>query len=235
MISTRSVYERDPKVTLALVLAALVLLGAGFLAGQHVAEQQLVDDREQLRQEHRRQMEEIKQTLEVAHTRNQVDKAALDLLRQEIAEHKERIVTLEEGLRFYKGLMAPENIDQGVRLRDFELVGLESPGQFAFSLVTQQEARKHELVKGELRADLYGVADGEEVTYSLAELSDDVDEEAITLRFRYFQTIEGVLELPSGFVPSEIRVRATLRSPQKKEIGTDYVWRVKKRFTHVGK
>ncbi len=173
--------------------------------------------------------------LDMALTRSSVDQTALEMVRREIAGHKEQIAALEEELRFYRSLITPGDIAQGLSLREPELVAREDPRRFAFRVVAQQGARKHSTLKGDLRAEVYGRRDGEGVSYPLAALSPDVEDELIGLRFRYFQSIEGVLTLPEGFVPEGMRVVATARSPRRMEATGDYPWQVQERFTHVGK
>ena len=175
------------------------------------------------------------QELEIARTRSEVDRAALQMLRRELAEQKDRNANLEEGLRFYRSLMAPEEIAQGLSLRPIELVAGERAGRFAFRIVVQQEARKHSILKGALQAEVYGLLEGEQVNYSLAEMADDLEAGDLALRFRYFQAIEGMLTLPAGFEPQGVRVNAKATSPSKVEVSEDFQWRVQERFTHVGK
>ncbi|TDG11561.1 hypothetical protein E2F43_17760 [Seongchinamella unica] len=177
----------------------------------------------------------LRTELEVQRTQTQVSEQALEMVRREIAEQKEQIASLEEGLQFYRSLMAPGEIAQGLSLRPLELVALDMPGQFSFRIVAQQEARKHSLLKGELSAEVVGVLDDQQVSYSLAELSDDLEGPAITLRFRYFQSIEGTLVLPQGFEPGSVRLLATATSPRKMEVREEFSWQINERFTHVGK
>ncbi len=173
--------------------------------------------------------------LEVQRTQNQMGQQALELVRREIAEQKEQISSLEEGLQFYRSLMAPGEIAQGLSVRPLELVATEQAGQFSFRIVAQQEARKHSQLKGELSAEVVGVLGDQQVSYSLAELSDDLDGPAIALRFRYFQSIEGTLVLPQGFEPRSVSLVATATTPRKMEVRESFPWQVKEKFTHVGK
>lgn len=177
----------------------------------------------------------VETELEVQRTRNQVSEQALEMVRREIAEQKEQISSLEEGLQFYRSLMAPGEIAQGLSVRPLELVATEQAGQFAFRIVAQQEALKHSQLKGQLSAEVVGVLGEQQVSYSLADLSDDVDGEAVTLRFRYFQSIEGTLVLPEGFEPRSVSLVATATTPRKMEVREIFPWQVKERFTHVGK
>lgn len=181
------------------------------------------------------QVAALEADLGVERTRGAVDRQSLEMVRQEIASQQDRIAVLEEGLQFYKSLMAPGELAQGLSLRPLELVELDKRGQYAFRIVAQQEARKHSLLKGELFAEVIGLLDGQEVSYPLVELSEDVGEDKIPLRFRYFQSIEGELVLPDRFEPRGVRVVATATAPRKAEVRELFPWQVRERFTHVGK
>lgn len=232
--------QRNLQVAAGILVLAMVLL-AGFYLGHRAAysgmgldadtyramEQQLP----QLESEIRR----LEGELEVQLTRHEVDRQSLEMVRQEIASQKEQLATLEEGLRFYRSLMSPGEIAQGLSLRPLELVALDEPGHFAFRIVAQQEARKHNLLKGELSAEVVGVRDGEQVSYPMADLSDDVDGLDVPLRFRYFQSVEGELELPEGFEPKTVNLVARASSPRKAEVRAQFPWQIQERFTHVGK
>lgn len=173
--------------------------------------------------------------LEVQSTQNQMGQQALEMVRRNLADQKEQIASLEEGLQFYRSLMAPGEIAQGLSLRPLELVALDNPGYYSYRIVAQQEARKHSQLKGELSVEVIGVLAGQQVSYSLAELSSDIEGSEIALRFRYFQTIDGELSLPEGFEPRSVSLVATAIAPRKMEVREQYPWQVTEKFTHVGK
>lgn len=239
-----SVLYRQRRTRLLVLAAALLLmlvLAAGFWLGQMAAYSGMGIDPETYRRfqqevpEAHADLVTLSRELQVERTRHEVDRRALELLRGDLAAQKEQIASLEEGLRFYRDLMAPGEITQGLSLRDVELVQQGSSDRYAFRIVVQQEARKHVTLKGELYAEVSGTRDGERVSYPFADLSDDVDGSAMPLRFRYFQAIEGELIIPDGFVPETISVVASTSSPRKAEARGQYPWQVQERFTHVGK
>jgi hypothetical protein len=226
---------------LVYTIAGGLLLGVGFWLGRQAVYSGLGLDpalyREMQRQlpEERARADQLAQELEVERTRREVDRRSLELVREDIAAHKEEIAALEEGLRFYRSLMAPGEIAQGLSLRDIELVARSEPGHYAFRIVAQQEALRHQLLKGELRAEVFGTREGESTTYLLAELSDDLDGDTVPLRFRYFQAIEGEMTLPDGFQPEGISVVARSSTPREAEVTARYQWQLKERFTNVGR
>lgn len=224
-----------------MILALAVILVVGFFLGQRAAYSGMGLDparfyeMEVLLPQQQQEISRLEGELQVQATRHEVDRQALEMVRREIAAQKERASALEEGLRFYRSLMAPGEIAQGLSLRPLELVSTENPLRYTFRIVAQQEARKHNLLKGELSLEVVGVLDGEQVSYSMAELSEDVEGLDVPLRFRYFQSIEGELELPEGFEPNSVSAVATASSPKKAEVREQFPWHVQERFTHVGK
>jgi hypothetical protein len=178
---------------------------------------------------------ELETQLDVEQTQAQVHKQALELVRTEMALQKEQLASLAEGLRFYQSLMAPGEIGQGLSLRPLELIALDAPGHVSFRIVAQQEALKHSLLKVDLFAEVVGVRGTERLSYSLADLSEDVERNPIALQFRYFQSVEGTLALPDGFQPSGVILVARASSPHEMEVREEFPWQLQERFTHVGK
>ena len=238
--SSRRVARRRLQIAVATIILVAVL-AVGFYLGQLAAYSGMgvdPDHHRQLRSAAPKTPDEVaalQSEFEQLQTRSDIDHGALGMLREEIARQKEVIFDQEEGLRFYRELMAPEEIAQGLSLRPPEIVALEGEGRFEFRLVAQQEARKHETLRGELYVEVFGRENGEKVSYSLADLSADIEDKVVTLGFRYFQAVEGVLILPTGFEPLSINVIATVRTPRKAEVKEQYPWQLQERFTNVGK
>lgn len=227
-----------------LLLAVLISLGfvvAAFYIGERAAYSGMGLNPELYRAmktqlpELKAQLVAAEARLEVQSTQNQMGQQALEMVRRDLADQKEQIASLEEGLQFYRSLMAPGEIAQGLSLRPLELVALDSPGYYSYRIVAQQEARKHSQLKGELSVEVIGVLAGQQVSYSLAELSSDIEGSEIALRFRYFQSIDGELSLPEGFEPRSVSLVATATAPRKMEVREQYPWQVTEKFTHVGK
>lgn len=228
------------QVIFAVLLLALAV-AAGFYLGQQAAYSGMGMDEKSYRSMQRelpvvrRELKALQGDLQVQRTRNKVDSKALEMLRQEIAGQKERTADLEEGLRFYKGLMAPAEVANGLRFRAPELVVQAESGRYAYRIVVQQEALKHEMVKGSLQVEVFGLLGGQNVTYPLTELSGDLEDGALILQFRYFQAVTGELSLPEGFKPEGMNLVATVRKPRKTEVREQFPWHIQERFTHVGK
>ncbi len=239
--------NRQPKqsslpVILVGALAGVLGLSGGYYLGQraaygrlgaapssyHAMQAELVAARGAL--------QDLEAELDIQRTRHEVDRRALELVRKEMSAQKDQIVGLEEGLGFYRSLMTPGEVTRtALVLRDVELVAGDGPRNFLYQIVVQQEARKHELLKGRLSAMVFGTQGGERIEYSLVELGENAEDEGFQLRFRYFQSIEGEINLPEGFEPEGLTVRVSSRTPHKLEVREEFPWQLQERFTHVGK
>ena len=223
------------------IVAVILVCAGGALAGYQLgrATSELDDTYlgsvERLNETNQLTIEQLEAQLVEADLTREVDREATRALKEDIRVLRDQVAALTEEVTFYKSLMAPGEIAQGLSLRPPELVALEEPGQFAFRIVAQQEARKHSLLKGDLSAVLNGELADQEVSYSLAELSDDLEPGKVPLRFRYFQSIEGELRLPEGFVPRSVDLVATATAPRKMEVREQFPWQLQEKFTHVGK
>lgn len=172
--------------------------------------------------------------LEIQRTRHAVDKHALELLRSEMAVEKERTAELEEGLSFYRSMVASGDTAKGLSLRKPELVRGDNTNRVRYRIYVQQRDREYEVVEGLLSAEVYGVSGDREVSYPLATLSNDFDDKAATLNFRYFQAIEGEITLPEGFEPRAIKLMARARKPREMEVREQFPWTLQERFINVG-
>jgi hypothetical protein len=232
---------RRPVVIIVGLLVLALVLEIGFYLGQHAAFSGMGANPKTY-EAMQTQLLAVQNTLQsrdaelaILRTRQEVDRQALELVRRDLATQKEEIAGLEEGLGFYRSLISPGEIAPGLSLRGVELKAGDQPRQYQYRIVVQQEARKHEQIKGSLEVAINGISDGEPQRYDLADLSEEFQGKGSALQFRYFQSIEGTLTLPEGFEPGVISVEAKTLKPNELVIREDYPWQLEERFTHVGK
>jgi hypothetical protein len=240
-VISRYVGRFGPKLALAMVLFFALTLLAGIYMGRYAAYQDMADileDSDGMQLELSAALEALEAArgdLQMLRTRHEVDSRAMELLRSEMAAEKERTADLEEGLRFYRSMVVSEDMASGISLRKPELVQAESPGRLAYRIFVQQKEREYEMVEGTLSVDVFGLKGQAEVSYPLAELSEDFDHDAATLHFRYFQAIEGELALPDGFEPQGMTAVVRIKKPREIEVREQFSWELQERFINVGK
>ena len=243
-MTTRSVVvQEDPRRRRRLrLLAGLVLLGtfvAGVLLGvsgvnlQWSIAQENNDLREQLALLSR-QTEELQQWQANIQTRRDIDAAALEMVRLDLASQQETIAELERGIKFYKSLMAPGELQEGLSIRSIDIIPEDEPGHYQFRVLVQQSTRKHQLLTGSLNVWVVGEMDGKVTRFDLSALSEDVPNANIRLRFKYFQSIDIEMVLPAGFTPQLVQMSAKLTTPRRSEISEEFPWSVQEKISHVG-
>jgi hypothetical protein len=220
------------------VLAGLVVLGLVFVLGYFLGQggravSFSVDSEESSRAQERVLV--LQEEFDVQRVQHELDRASLEIVRKDIALQKDQLAELEEGVKFYKGLMAPEEIAQGLSLRKIELLATEQIDHFVFRIIAQQAAVKHTTLKGSLSIEVFGRRGEENISYPLADLSEGIENNKLTLRFRYFQSIQGELVVPEGFEPEGFTIIAKATSPRKVELREQFPWDVQEKFTYVGK
>jgi len=191
VIKHQHVRYRELKLFAACVIIGMTLVLGIFLGQQMVYRYMGVDAASYRKMKAsipaaKQEISALKGELDVLRVQNELDSTALEVVRREIASQKEQIGRLEEGLLFYKGLMAPEDIAQGLSLRKLELLATEASNRYVFRLVAQQEALKHSTVKGSLSIELFGRQGGEMKSYPLAQLSDDIEDNKCHITFPLF-------------------------------------------------
>lgn len=149
----------------------------------------------------------------------QVDHEANEQVRAQVISLKEEISALQEDISFYRGIMAPENSDSGLVIGSLNVIGTGIPRQYEYKVVVQQLAINHQVLSGHLNFNVVGWRNGVQETIPLHQLSSEVDDANIRLRFRYFQNIEGRLMLPDDFEPERIELiaRSTGNNPRTTE------------------
>ncbi|MEZ5503971.1 MAG: DUF6776 family protein [Halioglobus sp.] len=173
--------------------------------------------------------------LQMQRTRHEVDSRALELVRSEMAAEKNRTAELEEGLSFYRSMMVSEDNTSGLSVRKPELVPGVNPGQVGYRIFVQQKEREFDMVEGTLSVDILGVKAGKEISYPLSRLSKQFGAGGETLHFRYFQAIEGELDLPEGFEPRGIMLVVRASKPRESKVRQEFPWELQERFINVGK
>lgn len=243
-MNTRSiVIQDDPRSRrrrrIRLTLAALGVFLAGVLLGGYgnlylglESAWENRDLREQIVSQ-ARQLESLRQWKSDAETSQEIDRAALELVRLELAEQQEAIAELEKGVHFYRSLMAPGEQAEGLSVHSIDLKPGPNNDRYQFRILVQQSARKHNLLTGTLQILVHGDENGQEKAYNLSELSEQVPDPEIRLRFKYFQAIDGELELPAGFTPRTVSAAARATKPRRVNIEKEFPWSVQEKISDV--
>ena len=201
---------------LLMLLAVITVVGAsGFLAGQRgMMPAPLTDDgtvalRDQINQ----------LTLQ-----SEADQQTLDELREYLADQAAELVELRQTLVFYRDVVAPEEGETAIILRQPSVQASTEPRQWQLHTVVHRGEGKDRQYRGELRLTVEGKQDGVPRKLELAAVDSGTQPGVFPLRFRYLQNIQAVISLPDTFVPETIEAVVTLTKPVKDTVRRSDPW-----------
>ena len=201
---------------LLLALALLVGAGGGYLLGREHFGEATVAQR-------KLQLDFDQQAVQLAEQESQqlalqmgaeVDRQALEKMRRTVVVLDRKLSAYQEELDLYRNLVKSDQLEKGLQISNFLIRSTETPGVYRYRFALRKTEGLSKTTKVSFSVSWEGVSAGEAVQYSLAQLDPDVESMPINIRFKYFQLIEGVIHVPSGFEPELIR--ATIWPSAKK-------------------
>ncbi len=182
--------------------------GVAELAGLRKEVQQL----EHRNKELARESGELRDRVAILERSSQIDQQAARAVQSELGQLEEALQEAREEVEFYRGIVAPGDVDPGLRIHRFDLQDDLAPGEYHYDLVLTQLKRNDKFVSGVVDWKISGKLDGEPVVLALDRVTEPAMQQ-LKFRLRYFQDLAGTIKLPEGFVPD--RVELTV-SPQGK-------------------
>ena len=138
----------------------------------------------------------------------EVDAVALENTRQEMIGLQRQIYRRGEELKLYQELLQDKNQPKGLSVSDLNLVAMDD-GRFKYRWVARQKTVKMQTLSVYSEMWVLGTQGDQEVSLPLDMLDDQVKKLPIKLEFKYFSINQGIVQLPEGFEPEQVRI--TLR------------------------
>lgn len=171
------------------------------------------------------QLREARGELALHRTGNEVSYQAQEQVRQELRGLRDQIAEMEEAVAFYKNVMSPGDVEQGLRIERFDVAPTDRDGVFSYRLVLTQVGDNRNFVAGEVSMTLDGQQDGNRITVSGTDLISQ-DDSTTSFRFRYFQELSGRLEVPDGVLPRNITVDAATSGRGGQQTERQFGWQL---------
>lgn len=221
----------SPRVKLLIagvaVIILLVTVGIVYNHGLSMAgfERLAASRRQQDLQNQILQLETENQSLREALARAertlQMDQTAYNELDRSLKASAQEIVKLREELNFYRNIISPPNKKSGLRIQSLKLQPVANNKKiYRYKMVLIQALKHDYLVKGKARFEVSGVHGGENTILRFPQPAD----KPINFNFKYFQDIEGQIQLPEGFEPQWIKVNVTSWGRNAETVEQTYPW-----------
>jgi TolA-binding protein len=218
-----------------LVLGALAGLGIAvlliwkLLPSETVVEdpdlRQLLEMQERQISELQEERSQLRQKVAELERRNQIDEEAVSRAREELKSFQTERLKLEEEVAFLRGIMSTGSGKQGLRIHDLRLDRLNSENLFRFRFTVSNVQKNSGVTQGKIWVTLEGNQDGKVSSLPLeAVTAEKVG--SLKMRFRYFQKVDGQIQLPPGFKPSAVSVEVRPASSRQKAVKQRFDWRI---------
>jgi hypothetical protein len=134
---------------------------------------------------------------------SQIDRqAALDI-KDDLGQLEENLQAAREEIEFYRGIVAPGDVQSGLRIHRFALEEGVAAAEYHYDLVLTQLKRNDRYVTGTVDWSISGIMVGEQGELALAGVTNPPVKQ-LKFRFRYFQELAGKITLPDGFEPQKV-------------------------------
>jgi hypothetical protein len=179
---------------------------------------------ERLRELETRNIEVERQLALLEHSRR-IDEQAYAVFKQERSGLQSEIQGLRDELAFYRGIMSPQQNKVGLEAQDFNVEAALGTGRYRYHFVVTQLGRNDQVARGRIEFELEGLQDAKPRRLGLAELAPDGGGgSAIEYRFRYFQAIDGQVQLPEGFIPERVLLKAVPATAPRLPLEWTFDW-----------
>jgi hypothetical protein len=167
---------------------------------------------------------QLREQVAVNERNRQVEKEAYSAVDSNLKDLQEEILELKEEVAFYRGIVSPAESAPGLNIQSFKVQKTPQENVYRYKLVLTQIMTKNRVVKGKVDLLLEGLEDGKPKKLPLKAVSGE-SKPNTKLRFKYFQTLEGNLILPKGFVPSRVFVEVLPRGKNLVKLKEAFDWK----------
>ena len=171
------------------------------------------------------QIESLERQIAILETAREIDAQAYADVEGNLDQLETQILEQQERLRFYQGIVSPEDGEAGLRIQDFEVIPGTSEANYVVRVLLVQAIVHNDRVTGSVVLTLNGSANGEENVLDLGTLSGEEFVNGVPYAFRYFQSVEFPLTLPAGFVADSVEVQVVPESPRGEAWSESFAWR----------
>jgi hypothetical protein len=228
IIKPRALHQRRSTRIGMLLLLALVPYGT-FELGRFLSGYSIVSSRlEHLEQSTRidslqTEINKLHRQLSSAQMGRKVDQQSTDSVQQSFAGLQETIQKQQEELSFYKAIVSPDAAAPvAPQVQRIEVQPDDVANRYRVKLILIQPMALNANAQGTLQVMIKGTRMGQSITLPFKDLLVDKGEATAKFSYRYFQTLEQVIDLPTDFQPLTVQIE--LRANQHPTQQQEFAW-----------
>ncbi|MGA7437127.1 MAG: DUF6776 family protein [Luteibacter sp.] len=157
----------------------------------------------------RAENDDLRQQVANLQRADQVADIATKELKKNLAERDEEISGLRTDLAFYSRLVGGTGQRDGLKIQGARVTAVPGmPSAWNLVVTLTQNARRGDLVKGNLSMAVEGIQGSKVATLQGAALGQSAASTGIPFSFKYFQQVQASFTVPAGFKPTRLRFSA---------------------------
>lgn len=200
----------------------LLLFVVIYVAGRYLSLVDLATTKEELvisqmrLAETQRALDRSSESLVMQKQSSQVDNQSNQELVNSVKNMQQVQNDLEEELKFYRNIMAPERDQVGLAIDALHMTRTDRADEFHFRLTLIQAGKQTQFLKGDIILRLAGLLNGKNTEYDFRELG-TFNGKHFQFQFKYFQNIQGFIQLPAGFEAKRLTIAAQSKGQRKNQ------------------
>jgi len=156
------------------------------------------------------EIEDLRQQIANLERAAQVAGIAAKELKRNLGERDEEISGLRTDLAFYSRLVGANGQRDGLKIQGARTEPVKgSPNAWDVVVTLTQNARRGEVLKGNLTLAVEGIQGTRVATLEGPALGQTTPGKGLPFSFKYFQQVQGSFTLPAGFKPTRLRIVAS--------------------------
>ncbi len=134
-----------------------------------------------------------------------IEEQAYSQLRKDLLDLQDELLELKEELAFYRGIISPRDANRGLQVQRFTVTKGGEERVWHYKLVLTRVLKNRGKARGTAEIHVEGIMtkSGRKTQLALGKISIPRGQK-LRYNFKYFQNLEGEMELPDGFVPSRV-------------------------------
>lgn len=173
-----------------------------------------------------RRVTSLQQEIATLETHREIERAAYKEVEGNLVELQRKIQEQRDAIAFYRGIVAPEDGERGLRVQDFKLSRGSEERSYNVRLVLVQAIQNDRTVNGEVALTLEGEQEGSMISYSFDQLVPPEQDSSWPFSFRYFQDFNRQVILPDGFTPEKVNIEVRSRTKSVASVEQSFLWQV---------
>ena len=166
---------------------------------------------------------QLQRELRSAQLGRRVDQQSTDSMQQSFTSLQATIQKQQEELAFYKAIVSPAaSTAKQPEVQRLEIRPDPMEHRYLLRLVLIQSMQASGNAQGTVAVQLAGTRQGQPLTLSMDQVMVGTSAATLPFAYRYFQTLEQLIELPADFVPQTVQV--DLQQGQKPVQRQDFAW-----------